>query len=111
MPADPAAPSEPRYVDRPEIAEVFVDRLEHLFFDGGVVRMEFTVTRTDSAQTVPGKPIPEPRRWSYTACRVVLSNRGVAELLNKMQELQALLLQQGVLQARGPASQAPPPQG
>jgi hypothetical protein len=107
-PKTPSSP-EPKYIDRPEITEVFADRLEHLFFDGGLVRMEFTVTRTDPAQTAPGKPIAEPKRWSYTACRLVLSGRGVAEMLNKMQELQGVMLQQGLLQAR-PIEPAAEPQ-
>ena len=98
------ARSEPKYIDRPEITEVFADRLEHLFLDGGLVRMEFTVIRTDPAQTVAGQPIPEPRQWSYTACRVVLSVRGVAEMLNKMQELQGVLLKQGMLTPRPPGA-------
>jgi hypothetical protein len=97
--------SEPKYIDRPEVTEVFADRLEHLFLDAGVVRMEFTVIRTEPVRTAPGEPIPEPRQWSYTAARVVLSVRGVAEMLNKMLDLQAVLVQQGVLQ---PAEPAPP---
>jgi hypothetical protein len=103
MKAKSGGPPEPKYIDRPEISEVFADRLEHLFFDGGLVRMEFTVTRTDPAQSAPGRPMAEPRQWSYTACRIVLSARGMAEMLNKMQELQRVMLQQGVLQARPPA--------
>jgi len=102
-----AGPPEPKYIDRPEITEVFADRLEHLFFDGGLVRMEFTVTRTDPAQTAPGAPMQEPRRWSYTACRVVLAARGMAEMLNKMQELQRVMLAQGMLQARAPEAADP----
>ncbi|HKR88025.1 MAG TPA: hypothetical protein VJS38_07600, partial [Phenylobacterium sp.] len=69
-------PTGPKYIDRPEVSEVFADRLEHLFFDGGTVRMEFTVTRTDPAHSGPGHVMTEPRQWSYTACRVVLSARG-----------------------------------
>jgi hypothetical protein len=99
----PAGPAEPKYIDRPEVAEVFVDRLEHLFLDGGVVRMEFTVIRTDPAQPVAGQPMPEPKRWSYTASRIVLSVRGAAEMLNKMQQLQGVLLKQGMLQSMPPA--------
>jgi hypothetical protein len=97
--------SEPKYIDRPEVAEVFADRLEHLFLAGGVVRMEFTVIRPEAVRTAVGEPIPEPRQWSYTAARVVLSVAGVAEMLNKMQDLQAVLVKQGVLQA---APLAPP---
>lgn len=98
---------EPKYIDRPEVSEVFADRLEHLFFDGATLRMEFTVTRTDPAGATPGKPMREAKRWSYTACRIVLSGRGAAELLNKMQELQGLMLQHGLLQPAPPPS-APP---
>jgi hypothetical protein len=97
----------PRYIDRPEISEVFADRLEHLFFDGATVRMEFTVTRTEPLNAAPGKPMPNPKQWSYTACRVVLSGRGAAEMLNKMMELHGVLLQQGMIQPRS----APPPAG
>ena len=104
MKAKTGGAPEPKYIDRPEVSEVFADRLEHLFFDGATVRMEFTVTRTDPAQMVAGKAMTEPRQWSYTACRVVLSARGAAELLNKMQELQGVMIQNGVLQAR-PAGQ------
>jgi hypothetical protein len=95
-------PPEPKYIDRPEISEVFADRLEHLFFDGATLRMEFTVTRTDPAHSDPGKPIAEPRQWSYTACRVVLSSRGAAEMINKVLELQRVMTQQGLLQSRAP---------
>jgi hypothetical protein len=106
---DRGAP-EPTYIDSPEIREIFADQLERLFLDGGVVRMEFTVLRTDFAKPGPGQPVVEPKRWSHTACRLVLSMRGVADMLNKMQELQGLLVQQGVLQAhpREPVGQAAP---
>lgn len=62
--------------------------------------MEFTVTRTDSAESAPSRPTPEPRQWSYTASRIVLSARGAAEMLNKMQELQNVMLQQGLISHR-----------
>ncbi len=104
------SPPEPRHIDRPEITEVFADRLEHLFFDGATVRMEFTVIRTDPAQTFPGKPIAEPKQWSYTACRVVLAARGMAEMLNKMQELQRVMIDQGVLTSRPPPEAANSPE-
>jgi hypothetical protein len=87
-----------RYLDRSEISEVFADRLERLSMDGGVIRMEFTVIRTEPTRTSPGKPSSEPERFSYTAARVVMSPRGAAEMLNKMRELESLLLQQGIVQ-------------
>ncbi|HKR88266.1 MAG TPA: hypothetical protein VJS38_08825, partial [Phenylobacterium sp.] len=87
-----------------------------LFFDGGTVRMEFTVTRTDPAHSGPGHVMTEPRQWSYTACRVVLSARGAAEMLNKMQELQGVMLRNGALQPHrmgppeAPAAPESPPE-
>ena len=89
---------------------VFCRRWGVPLIDGGTVRLEFTVIRTDPAQTLPGKPIAEPKQWSYTACRVVLAARGVAEMLNKMQELQRVMLDQGVLTPRPPETAANSPE-
>ena len=100
----------PKYIDRPEVSEVFADRLEHLFFDGATVRMEFTVTRTDAATTTPGgQPGKDGRQWAYTASRIVLSARGAAEMLNMMRELHGLMLQQGYIQPQGGEPAAQPP--
>jgi hypothetical protein len=101
--------SEPKYVDRPEVDEVFADRLEHLSFDGVSVRMEFTVIRTEPQPTARAKATPERKRWSYTAARIVLSPLGAAEMLNKMQELQRVLLEHGVVQPTGPQAAAGAP--
>jgi len=112
MKAKSEGPAKPKYIDRPEISEVFADRLEHLFFDGATVRMEFTVTRTDAAQASPGQPGKDERQWAYTASRIVLSARGAAEMLNMMRELHGLMLRQGYLQQPGgeaPAEGPAPP--
>jgi hypothetical protein len=116
MKAKDGGPHAPKYIDRPEVSEVFADRLEHLFFDGATVRMEFTVTRTDPAQSGAGHVLTEPRQWSYTASRVVLSARGAAEMLHKMQELHSVMVKQGLLRApdspeAAPAAPPPPPAG
>jgi len=88
------------------VDEVFADRLEHLFFDGGQVRMEFTVTRTEPRPGASGAP---PQQWAYTAARVVLSARGAAEMLNMMNELRVVLARQGVIslepQSRPPSAE------
>lgn len=114
----PITPAPPRYVDRPEVDEVFADRLEHLFFDGGQVRMEFTVTRSEPTPSGPsGEP---PQQWAYTACRLVLSARGAAEMLNMMNELRVVLARAGVITvepqgkpqaAQSAAPDSPPPPG
>ena len=112
MKAKSEGPSKPKYIDRPEISEVFADRLEHLFFDGATVRMEFTVTRTDAAHASPGQTGKDERQWAYTASRIVLSARGAAEMLNMMRELHGLMLRQGYLKQDGqdaPAQGLAPP--
>ena len=108
MKAKSEGPSKPKYIDRPEVSEVFADRLEHLFFDGATVRMEFTVTRTDQAPPPGGQAQGDARQWSYTASRIVLSARGAAEMLNMMQELHGLMLKQGYLQPQSQPGAAPP---
>ena len=110
MKAKTEGQAKPKYIDRPEVSEVFADRLEHLFFDGATVRMEFTVTRTDPATTTAsGQPAKDGRQWAYTASRIVLSARGAAEMLNMMRELHGLMLQQGYIQPQASEPAAQPP--
>jgi hypothetical protein len=82
----------PTYIDRPEVSEVFADRLQSMYFDGASIRMEFCVVRLADASM--GE---ERRAWAYPSCRVVLSARGAAEMLKQMSDLQAALAQQGLL--------------
>ena len=44
-----------RYIDRPEIDEVFADAVTGLLYDGQTLRMEFAVTRFDEIR--PNMPI------------------------------------------------------
>jgi len=82
----------PTYIDRPEVAEVFADRLQSMYFDGASIRMEFCVVRL--ADPSMGE---DRRAWAYPSCRVVLSARGAAEMLKQMNDLQAALARQGLL--------------
>ena len=81
---------QPRRVDVPEIAEVFVDELRFMTFDGHQLRMEFDVVRKDGAA-----PDDDSRRWVYTASRIVMSAHGVPALLDQMTRLQAALAPRG----------------
>jgi hypothetical protein len=96
----PAQPAEPKYIDRPEISEVYADRLEHVFFDGLTLRLEFTVTRTEADQGTRSGAMKTPKRWAYTSARVVMSGRSVVQMLNKMLELQALMTEHGLVETR-----------
>src|SRR5437879_3250901 len=75
---------QPRHVDVPEVAEVFVDELRFMTYDGHQLRMEFDIVRKDAAA-----PDDDSRRWVYTASRIVMSAHGVPALLDQMSRLQA----------------------
>ena len=75
----------PRYIDVPEVGEVFVDRLRFVTFDGHQLRMEFDVIRRDGASGETA------RQWAYTACRLVVSANGVPDLLDQMSRLSGAL--------------------
>lgn len=98
----PARQGSVRYIDRPELAEVFADAIHALSFDGQSLRIEFGVTRLD--ETVQGAP-PSGRR--YPACRLVLTPGAAVELINRMQQVAAALTRAGVLKvAPGPDAPA-----
>ena len=80
------------YVDRSEVCETFADTVEKLSFDGQTLRLELCVTRMDD----PAPPNP-PTGKKYTACRLVLPPLAALDLVNKLQQLVALLEQQGIV--------------
>ena len=80
-----------RYIDRPEIDEVFADSVTGLLYDGQTLRMEFAVTRFDEIK--PNTPISGRR---YPTCRLALSPAAAIELINRMQQVATALTQSGV---------------
>jgi hypothetical protein len=95
MPSPPAAPRR-KYIDRPEIGEVFADGVERITFDGATLRMEFVVLRQDEQ----GGDL-----WAYTSARLVLSLSGVNDLIDKMDRLRATLRERAATQGE-PAGRA-----
>jgi hypothetical protein len=81
-------PATVRYVDRPDLTEIFSDSISGMMFDGQVLRIEFAVTRLDDVK--PNAPISGRR---YPACRVVLSASGALDLINRVQQIAAALRQ------------------
>jgi hypothetical protein len=81
-----------RYVDRPECAEIFADSIIGSVFDGQTLRLELGVTRLDEIK--PNAPITGRR---YPACRLALSANAAVELINRMQQIAALLTQAGLI--------------
>jgi hypothetical protein len=80
------------YVDRPEVAETFVDTLRRAGFDGINVRIEFTVNRLDEPQ-----PPAVPTGRTLTACRLIIPLPGFLAMVQQLETLVNTLRAQGVL--------------
>ena len=81
-----------RYIDRPECTETFADSINHVYFDGQSLRIEFGITRLDDVK--PNTPVTGRR---FPAQRMVLTPIAAVELINRMQQVGAALAQAGVL--------------
>jgi len=90
------------YIDRPDIAETFVDSVSGLVFDGQSLRIEFAVTRLDEVK--PGAAITGRR---YPACRLVLPPAAAVDLINRMQQVGAAMTQAGVAKTTPRPGEAP----
>ena len=86
-----------RYIDRPECTETFADSINHVYFDGQSLRIEFGVTRLDDVKQ--NAPVTGRR---HPAQRMVLTPMAAVELINRMQQVGAALTQAGVLKANPP---------
>ena len=83
-----------RYIDRPECTETFADSINHVYFDGQSLRIEFGITRFDDIK--PNTPVTGRR---YPSQRMVLTPMAAAELINRMQQVGLALTQAGVLKS------------
>jgi hypothetical protein len=95
-----------RLVDRPDLAETFVDSVSGLVFDGQTLRIDFAVTRLDEIK--PNAPITGRR---YPACRLVLPPAAAADLINRMQQIGEALTQAGLATRNTPRAAAQKPTG
>jgi hypothetical protein len=82
-----------RYMELPELSEVFADSVHAIAWDGQTMRLEFCVTRYPDA--APAGTATEAKR--YPACRLVLTAPAVAALYNRLQETVAALAEAGVI--------------
>src|SRR6476660_7617703 len=89
-----------RYVDRPDCTETFADSINHVYFDGQSLRIEFGITRLDEVK--PNAPVTGRR---LPAQRMVLTPMAAVELINRMQQVGAALTQAGVLKANPPKAE------
>ena len=88
-----------RYIDRPECGEIFANSINHVYFDGQSLRIEFGITRLDDVK--PNTPVTGRR---FPAQRMVLTPIAAVELINRMQQVGAALAQAGVLKANPAAA-------
>ena len=98
-PADAPPAPKLQYVDRLDCEENFADTVSRISFDGQTLRMEFAVTRLDDvAPNTPstGRLIP--------IVRLVLPPRTAVDLMNRMQQVTAALIQAGYLKQTPPAA-------
>ncbi|MGH2360206.1 MAG: hypothetical protein ACRDGM_06650 [bacterium] len=88
-------PLQLEYIDRPEVAETFVDSVEKISAEGNThtVRFEFCVHRID--EPAAGQPPRSGRK--YTACRIIMPLAGFVGLATKIERLMSLMEQQGVV--------------
>jgi len=90
------APTQPSltltYVDVPQVIETFADSIESVNFDGQTLRIELCVTRLD-----PVKSQDHMTARRYPVSRLVLAVPAAIDLINKMQQVGAALVQAGVL--------------
>jgi len=90
-------PAALRYIDRADLAETFTDSINTLRFDGQTLRIEFGVTRYDEVKAnaqITGR--------RYPASRIVLTPAAAVDLINRMQQIGAALVQAGVVKAATP---------
>ena len=93
------APNGPeyRYVDRPDLGEVYADALETIVVDGAALKMEFVTNRLD----VP----KESKRASgrkYPVCRLVMPAKGATLLYNKLNQMMSVFEQAGAVTRQHP---------
>src|SRR5262249_49768237 len=100
--SQPAQTATMRYVDRPDLGEVFADSVNSLIFDGQMLRVEFGGNRFDDMK--PNQPVSGRR---LPACRLVLPPSAAVELINRMQQVAAALTQAGLLRQAPPGAGAP----
>jgi hypothetical protein len=96
MPTDIQTPQ--KYVDLPELSEIYANGLRIMLFDGHSFRIELTATR-------PCLPAPNKHELEiYPAARLVLSPAIAIELRDQLSNLISLLQEQGTLTLNAPSS-------
>ena len=91
------------FVDRPELAETFIDSIRNVTFDGATVRAELCVTRFEEAASPA-----VAKAKQYPASRLVLRPDAAVDLFVRLQRLIALMEQRGIVRREQPRPPAKP---
>ena len=91
------------FVDRPDLAETFVDSVRHVTFDGATVRAEMCVTRFGEGA---GQDTAAARQ--YPASRLVMRPDAAVDLFVRLQRLIALMEKRGIVKREAPKPQERP---
>ncbi len=91
-----------RYVDLPELPEIFADSLHAVAWEAQTMRLEFCITRY--AEPASADTVAEAKR--YPACRLVLTAPAVAALYNRLQQTVAAMAEAGLIAKAPPSGSA-----
>jgi hypothetical protein len=90
------------FKDIPELPETFADSINRWSYDGHTLRIEFTVTRFDW-----DGPDSVPASLRYPVCRLVLSPKAAAELIERLQKFSGETATGGMAHGPAPRPKAP----
>jgi len=95
------------YIDLPDVREIFADNVRMMSFNDNVLRIEFTVTRTDDLK----QPNAAPTAHAYPAARLALTATAAFQMAGHLTRMLDSLEKQGLMKrtATGPISLVEPP--
>lgn len=93
-----------RYIDRPELAETFVDSIGMVNMNNGIGSIELCVTRFDKLE--PPKPVTAKK---YPVARIVITPQALIELHQNLAKFMAVMEKEGIIKIEQPP-QAQEPQ-
>jgi len=81
-----------KYVDIPEVSEIYADTMTKIEADGRGARIEFSVTRMDDI-----KPPKETTAKRYPVCRLVLTPEAALKLHDNLQNIVNAMQKEGLI--------------
>lgn len=95
-----------KYVDRPDLAETFIDRVGTAEFSGHTIRLELSVSRSEMSGMSAGTQ-KEPSRRVVPVARLVLTVDAAISLQQGLTMMLKSLSQQGLIDASAVPTPSP----